>query len=685
MSQLTRSPRRTRWRPPARRVLPILLAIVAATGLLATPGGAAEVRAATPDLTIVSDARYAVQPDRHRVRVTLDLTLTNHLSDTKTTRYYFDRAYLAVLPGTSGFALSWTGGGSPSVHAAKKAKDYTVLRLNLGKRLYSGKTAQYTLQFDLVDKGGAATRDIRIGSSLVSFPVWAYASDSTPGSSVTVVFPSGYQVQAEAGQIPAPTTDAKGRTIFRTGKLAKPLTFFAFLVGDRPGAYTSTSVKPVLDGTPVELTIRSWPEDAAWRKRVGSLVGRALPVLREAIGLPWPRTGPLVVQEAVSRSTGGYAGLFDPAKGLIEVAYYANDFVVLHESAHSWFNGSLLADRWANEAFASYYGLDAASSLKVKAAGDVLTATLQKSRIPLNAWGALGRESAATEDYAYAAVLALARAIADRAGPDGLRAVWADAAGRVGAYQPPGPVAGAPELVDGAPDWRGLLDLLDARTGASFDDLWRSWVARDTDLPLLDARAAARARYDAVLDEARDWRLPRPIRNAMRAWRFNDATHLLDEASAVLSQRAEVERAATTAGLTPPAALRAAFEGNDGFADATAEAKAELQTIARYEDAVASRPTGDGPLLALGLWDETPEADLAGAREAFARGDLSGSAAAADDAAATWSGAAGLGQGRAVSLAVLAIAVLLTLLLIVAWVRGRRRRRHRMHAHLIKH
>ena len=73
------------------------------------------------------------------------------------------------------------------------------------------------------------------------------------------------------------------------------------------------------------------------------------------------------MHETLSRSTGGYAGLFDPSTGQIEVAYYADDFVVLHELAHAWFNGHLLADRWANEAFASYYGLDAAARLKVKA------------------------------------------------------------------------------------------------------------------------------------------------------------------------------------------------------------------------------------------------------------------------------------------------------------------------------
>ena len=62
-------------------------------------------------------------------------------------------------------------------------------------------------------------------------------------------------------------------------------------------------------------------------------------MLAERIGLPWPRDGGLIIHEAVSRSTGGYAGLFDPTGGQIEVAYYADDAVVLHESAHAWFNG----------------------------------------------------------------------------------------------------------------------------------------------------------------------------------------------------------------------------------------------------------------------------------------------------------------------------------------------------------
>ncbi len=663
--------------PTLRVATRVLLAVALAGGLAAAPAAAPPVRAAAPDLTMSSDARYDVQPAQQRVRVIVDLLLTNHLKDTVTRRYYFDKAFLAVLPNTSGFKLTWDGKGTPSVHVSKRTKDYTLVGLDLAQRLFSGKSARYRLVFYLVDPGGAPTRDVRVGDSLVSFPVWAFATDSTPGSSVKVVFPAGFSSDVEAGSIPAPVVDATGRTIYQTGKLDRPLSFFAYLIADRPGAYTERTLSPVVGGSTVDLTIRSWPDDPTWSTRVGDLVGRALPLLSERIGLPWARIGGLTVQEAVSRSTGGYAGLFDPGKGMVEVAYYADGFVVLHEAAHAWFNGSLLADRWANEAFASYYGLAVAPDLEVKASGGTLTPALEAARIPLNSWGAIGRDTSAIEDYAYAATLVLARAIAERAGPDRLRAVWADAAARIGAYQPPvvpGAPAGAAETVDAAPDWRGLLDLLDEQGAGSFDDLWRTWVARPTDLPLLDARQAARARYDSLVAAAGDWQLPRPVRDAMRAWRFDTATALFEGATRILDERGRIEANATAAGLTPPPTLHAAFERPDGFTSAADEAAAELASIDRYAAAAGTRPASPDLLQTLGLWGMTPDTELAQARTLFASGDLAGSATAAATAAAAWTGAESTGRGRLVSLAALTLAAVLAVALVIAWLRGRRRR-----------
>jgi hypothetical protein len=643
------------------------------------PGdGPAAVRAATPDLTIVTAARYDVRPDEKRVRVTVDLTLTNRLRDTTTKRYFFDHAFLAVLPTSSAYRLSWEGNGQPTVRVARRTSAYTLLRLNLAQDLGSGKSARYRLTFDLKDPGGAPVRDLRIGDTLVSFPVWAFASDDTPGSSVTVIFPKGYEVSVEAGRIPSPTTSSDGRTIFRSGSLSKPLDFFAYLVADRPGAYRDSTVTANVLGRDITVTVRAWVDDSAWAQRIRRLLGASLPALGARIGLPWPDYDqPLVVTEAVSRSTGGYAGIFDPSAGEVAIAYYADDFVVLHEAAHAWFNGALLADRWSNEAFASYYAELAAADAGLEVTSDRLTAELEKSRIPLNAWGAVGTAEVAQEDYAYAAALVLAREIGQRAGERGLRSVWSDAAERISAYQPSG---GGEEIVGGPVDWRGLLDLLENRTGKSYDDLWRTWVARPEDIPLLDARLAARTRYDAFVAAVRDWHVPLSIRDAMRAWRFDEGTALMDDAESVLELRARVEGAAADAGLIAPVTLRQTFEDDDGFDDALAEGGAELQAIEQYVAAVSLRPAEMTPLMTLGLLGETPDADLAAARDSFARGDLRASGQASDEAAASWVNAEPSGQGRAFSIASIIVALLFIVALLVVSVRRRRRRHVRMHA-----
>jgi len=640
-----------------RRIIPMLLAATLAGGWLALPAGVAEVRAASPDLTIVSDARYDVQPEHRRVRVTVDLTLTNHLRDTRTKRFYFDHASLTVLPGVTGAHLSWSGPGDPKARITGSSRTATTMRLDLGQRLYSGKSAAYRLVFDIVDKGGTRTRTVRIGGSLVRFPVWAYATNATSGSTVRVVFPAGFEIATSSGQLPAPVTDAGGRIIFQTGKLKAPLTFHAYLVADRPGRTVVTALNASVGGIDVELSTEGWADDHAWSKRVGALIARALPLLSERTGLPWARESGLRIRETGGRSNSGYAGLFDPAAGTVEVAFDSSDEVVLHEAAHAWFNGALLADRWANEGFASYYARDIAPDLevKVRSMSDALTPELEAARIPLNAWGDPGDADRSTEDYGYAASLALAREIAERAGSDNLRAVWAVAA-------------------DTRPDWRGLLDLLEEQTGRSFEDLWRTWVARDADLDLLDARAAAQARHADLRAAAGDWVLPELIQGAMRAWQFDQATALMADAKAVLTQHAALIRRAASAGLTVPRGVRDAFERPDGFADAILETQAEMDALDGYEAAVAARVSQPGPIEKIGLWGIVPEADLAEARSLYAAGDLAGSASAASSAATAWSAAAEIGRGRLISIGALLAAAVLASILVLAWIRGRNRR-----------
>src|SRR6185503_11618725 len=68
------------------------------------PGAAQDVAAAS-GLTTTADARYVVDPTTHRVHVSVALKATNGLKDTKTHRYFFDRSFMAVPPGTANFKI----------------------------------------------------------------------------------------------------------------------------------------------------------------------------------------------------------------------------------------------------------------------------------------------------------------------------------------------------------------------------------------------------------------------------------------------------------------------------------------------------------------------------------------------------------------------------------------------------
>lgn len=658
-------------RNPRQALFAAAIAVLLGLGsLLAAP---APVAAATPDLTMVTAATYDVLPDEGRVAVSVAVRATNHLKDTVTKQYFFKSGYLAVVPGASNVKLSG-GPGTPTVSVASRQATYTLLRLNFGENLAAGATTELTLTFDIKDPGGAPDRVVRITPSIVTFFMWAFATAETGGSSVTVRVPAGYDTSITRGPLTGPDTDASGNQVWTSGKIASPLDFIADVTAAKPGAYVEGSRSALVGDRVAVVVLRSWPDDEDWRVRMADLFLAGLPVLGEEIGVPWPLDGPLTVQEAIIAG-GGYAGLYDPATHRIDVAYSALPGVILHEAAHAWFNGHLVADRWEAEAFASYYAEQSGKAMDLAITSPELTDELRAAAIPLNAWGAIGTESATTEGYAYAASLALARLIAERAGPDGLREVWKRAAAGTGAYQP---VGGSMEELGHPADWRALLDLFEEVTGASFEDLWRAWVTRPEDLPSLDARTAARTAYTEAVAEAGPWLLPRSIRDAMRAWQFDVAQQGISDARGVLRQRAALQREATQAGLILPATLEAAFEGTGGLAAAAAEASAELAAVGALENAQGTQPADPNLLQKVGLLGAPdPALRLADGKRAFAAGDLDAALAAATEAQAAWTGAEESGRGRLISVALLVLSLLLLLGLLVQGGRRARRRLRR--------
>jgi hypothetical protein len=690
---------RGRRRRPGRTGVLGAAALAVALGTIGGGPAAPSVAAATPSVTLVTSSTYDVLPAEHRVAVSVGITATSHLQDTVTRRYYVDRAYLVVLPGATNLHLTGPA-GAPSVSVTARGAAGTTLLLRFGTQLGSGKTLALTLTFDLVDPGGPPDRALRISSSLVAFQAWAFGTDGVAGTTVRVRLPAGYEALVGRGPLGAPTTEEDGHVDLDSGPLTTPGTFVADIFADRPGDLVDSTQSTTVDGASVAILTRSWPDDPAWQKQVADLLVPGLPALASDIGVPW-RLGPqLEVRETLVRpATTGTAGggspsaAFDPAATRLDVAYTADPTAILRGLAYAWFNGGLVADRWIAEGFAMVYAAHAGAALGVRVDPPSLTTANLAHAEPLNAWSPGG----AADDYGYAASFAAASAIAAAAGPDAMRDVWAAAAAGIPAYQPGGwppavtsgdgggatatgaAAAAAPETGADAPDWRSLLDLLEARTGQSFDTIWRTWIVRPADATLLDARAAARRLYDATVQQAGDWVLPRSIRDAMRAWRFDTATEELTAAASVLRQRADLEAAAAAAGLTLPPTLRAAFEGDGGIGAASAEAVTELAVSGVIARAEAAQPRDPDIITRLGLLGTTPDQDLASARSAFAAGDLDGAVRAADAATSIWTAALGVARGRIVGALLLGLAITLLARLVF----GPRRPR-RQHAHKVR-
>jgi hypothetical protein len=639
------------------------------------------VDAATTDLTLVTSAVYDVRPASGLIHVTVSVVAKNNVPDTAARTFYFDSGYLVLPPAVSNLQIAGVNGAKgATVVTTKKASTATTVRVGFGGHLYSGTSRSFTLEFDLRDAGGDATRPLRITSSLAAFPVWAFASTGATGSTVSVTFPAGYTVNVETGAFAGSEPTADGGTRLFTKPLATPLTFYAYVLGERPPDVADTPLGLIIGGGSVSLTLRAWADDPGWSSRVGDLLTLALPALSTEVGLPWPSSAPRVIAESVNRTTGGNAGVFDPVNGRIEIAYWADPLVTIHEAAHGWFNGSLVADRWVAEGFAALYAGRVATELKVAGTSPALTDEVAKARIPLNEWAAANATiDKATETYGFAASLAVAQAIATAVGDEGLRAVWADAAAHVEAYQPPVTEVGfspagdvqisAPEVTSSPPDWRALLDLIEDRTGKDLSDLWRTWVVNDAQVTLLDARTQARAAYARTLALADGWALPKSIRDALRSWQFDRAEALLVDARAVLAQRASVETRAAHMGLTPPTAMRRLFEAG-GIGAASTEATAENDVMLAIRTATAARPADPDVLTRIGLIGQDPDLDLGAARAAFTAGSLRQAETSAGAAAATWGGAWQEGRRRAV----IAVALAAGLLVLASWIRGVRRR-----------
>ncbi|MBA3689419.1 MAG: hypothetical protein H0W81_11430 [Chloroflexi bacterium] len=599
------------------------------------PANAAEYEMATV-------AEYAVDPAAAAIAVTISVKFTNTLPDPPGQISAFTHVDLAIQDGASGVAASDDAGPLPV--AVQLRNGVQVASVATRSRVRSNASVSFTLTYRLAD-GAAPGLYVRAG--VVKFPAWGFGTSSQ----VTVRLPVGFEAVATGD--PLETSQVGADVVLTSGPIPDPGHWLAVVTAVPPPDYvTQAASVPLASGT-VDLQVRAWRGDAPWGERTLTLLTRALPVLEQAIRLPYSRVGPLVVSESAGGEPGTAA--LPSANAEIQVAFDGSAFTLLHQAAHVWIGDQLAADRWVREGLASHYAAGVATRLAVEPPYDPAARArdLASDAMPLVDW--VGDAGPSADTYGYAASWALVDRIATAVGEARLAMALRRIAAGLSAYDPTEPDG---QGTDGRPfpaaDTRRLLDQLAAVSSVDVLDLFRETVFEPDAAVELAQRDAARVAYRRLLTAAGDWGAPDQVRAAMSAWRFDEAQAQITQASVWLAERDALFAKVDAAGLVAPDRLRDRYVVAGGGPDASAELEAESALVDAYAAVQERTLARQAPLEAIGLLlADDPRQLLAEAADDFAQGDLRAAAGALDRLELQLNGASSDGAVRLAAAVVL--------------------------------
>jgi hypothetical protein len=601
----------------------VLAAITIICGWL----GPGEARAAD-GLVVTSTAVYDVRPADGIAVVTVNVAATNVTPDTATERFYYTGVSLPIH--ATATSVTATAAGSVLPVSLSPADEFaTFADVTFGAEVFHRQTYRFTLTYILEDAGGDPGRETWIRSRFVTLPIWAFGSPDAAGVRVEVALPEGFEPTVTYGEMEI-VASAGGARVVAEG--VDPATFGAQVSAERAGERARQEATAQVSRGSVRLLFHAWPDDPEWTKRQSDVLTRGLPVLEDAIGLPYPIPGTLHVSEHAYQHLGAYAGFFRSGIDSIEMRFDADAFTALHEAAHVWFNHELAEERWLIEGFASYYAEVAGRSLDEQLEMSDLTDANREAAFQLTEWDPNGEVDLAREDYGYAASHELARKVAELAGADALQEVWrlADAEALVYGRHP---AETGPERVPNPDDWRRFLDLLEEASDADFDPLWRDWLLSGSQRRDLAPRDAARKAFERTEAALGDWLMPATTRRHMEAWDFDRAHQDLDRLDDLVEEHGSMVARADALSLAPSGEVGELLAA--GIAESEAELEGQEAALDAIEEAtpVVSREPELIERIGL-LGQEEPAAHLDWARDAFESGDeeavLRDSAAARD-------------------------------------------------------
>lgn len=605
------------------------------------------------DYTMETRAAYLVQPGEGVVEVSVAITFTNTTPDPDGQFSVFDELKIAVHDQATAVAAE-DAEGDLEVAVAVEG-DVNVATIALREDLRYEESAELTVTWTLPDSEDPR---LRVRPSVVVFPAWAFGT----ASEVRVEIPSGYEVRVDGDAL----EEADGG--LTSGPIEDPSRWLALVTALRPVDFVNIDANVPLAGGTADLRVRAFADDEAWGERTAALLVEALPLIEEAVGLPYPRIGQLVVTETVA--TDGSLFGEQPTTGTeIAIAFDQPAFTAVHQVAHVWISPALVESRWLREGLASAIAADMSQALELEVpyVPADRSVELAEAAFPLDSWGTdAGIEG---EAYGHAASWAFVEELERAVGMDVIRTVLARVAGGIGPYQSadvePGPLPDGVAAPTSSLTSRSFLDQLETVSGQSLSAAFAERVLTEGDIALLPQRADARAAFEALVVAGGSWPAPDPLRGAMTAWQFADARTQIDEAAAWLDGRDDLLAGMQAVGLSAPERLRQAYRTYGGGPEAVDELEAEQAVVDAYTTA-AAQVNGERSFVErvglIGGPDPAVQLNLANGR--FADGDLRGSIEAVTEAqrivaSAETGGIVRIASAILVIVLVLALAVLL--------------------------
>ena len=617
-----------------------LLAIVLA--VIAVPAGpTGPVAAAGYELE--TSAAYDVRPGEGEILVTVQITFTNTTPDPAGQFSVFDQIKLAVHDAATDVTASDDQG---ALEVLVRVEDgVNVANVALRDDLRFEESVELELAYRLAD---GTDPQVRVRPSVIVFPAWSFGL----ASEVSIRIPNGYDIRIDGDEL----TEAGGRLV--SGPIANPAEWLALVTATRPADYATFQATVPLAGGTADLQVRAFADDQAWGERTLSLIERALPLLEEEIGLPYPRVGSLVLIESVASDASGFAEGTSAGTEIL-VAFDQPPFTALHQVAHVWLSPALIEARWIREGLATAIAGRIAGLLEVEPPYDPAPEVTARAAaaFPLDSWAASADPG--VEGYGHAASWAFMAELGSSVGPDALRTVLVRVASSIGPYAAT-EVDGDPPA-DGAPPQvaltsRAFLDHLENVSATDLSGRFAERILTESDVALLPARAAARTAFDELVAAAGGWGAPDPVRAVMTDWRFDEAQAQIAEAIAWLAARDQLLVDMEGAGLSAPNRLQQAYRSFGGGAEAQAELDAQRSVVEAYAATAADLNGARSFLQRLGLiGGPEPSEELRLANGRFADGDLRGAVEAISEAGRILASAEAGGMVRLISTALVVV------------------------------